>query len=174
MACGPIWGAAAQLWLLQQPAAAEEFLRLSRAGHQRQHHAPTGRSDAQRRGGFCLQRHEWFKHGTCQTEWDADGYFEVAIDLVKQFNASGVGPFIATNRGLSISTQDLFAVIDQGLGANAHKRMKFFCTNGQLVDIYMNLPDSIPRQQPKLGPLLQAAKEGFSSSCGESFRVDVM
>ena len=52
--------------------------------------------------------------------------------------------------------------------------MKFFCTNGQLVDIYMNLPDSIPRQQPKLGPLLQAAKEGFSSSCGESFRVDVM
>ncbi|MCK6435817.1 ribonuclease T2 family protein [Rivihabitans pingtungensis] len=124
--------------------------------------------------GSCLQRHEWFKHGTCQTEWDADGYFEVAIDLVKQFNASGVGPFIAANRGLSIPTQDLFAVIDQGLGANAHKRMKFFCTNGQLVDIYMNLPDSIPRQQPKLGPLLQAAKEGFSSSCGESFRVDVM
>lgn len=124
--------------------------------------------------GSCLQRHEWFKHGTCQSEWDAEGYFEVAIDLVKQFNASGVGPFIAANRGLSIPTEDLFTVIDQGLGANAHKRMKFICTNGRLVDIYMNLPGSIPRQQAELGPLLQAAREGFSSNCGNSFRVDVM
>lgn len=123
--------------------------------------------------GTCLQRHEWFKHGTCQTEWNADGYFDVAVGLTHQFNDSGVGPFMAANRSLDIPTQDLFEVIDQGLGQGAHKRMKFICNRGQLVDIYMNLPGQIPPGAP-LATLLQQAKEGFSSNCGASFRVDMM
>ena len=36
--------------------------------------------------GSCLQRHEWYKHGTCQQEWDADAYYETAIRLLKEFN----------------------------------------------------------------------------------------
>ncbi len=45
--------------------------------------------------GSCLQRHEWFKHGTCQTKWSIDEYFDVAIDLTKKFNESGMGYFMS-------------------------------------------------------------------------------
>lgn len=124
--------------------------------------------------GSCLQRHEWFKHGTCQTEWDAEGYFATAIKLTEAFNQSGIGPFMSANRGFSIPTQDVFDVIDQGLGQGAHKRMKFICTpDGMLVDIYMNLPAHIP-PQATLRELLQAGQEGFSSNCGNTLKVDVM
>ncbi len=124
--------------------------------------------------GSCLQRHEWFKHGTCQTEWNADGYFATAIKLTEAFNQSGIGPFMSANRGFSIPTQDVFDVIDQGLGQGAHKRMKFICTKeGMLVDIYMNLPAQIP-PQATLRELLQAGQEGFSSNCGSTLKVDVM
>lgn len=130
--------------------------------------------------GSCLQRHEWYKHGTCQTNWDADGYFEVAIQLVNQFNA-GAAKFFADNVGKEVKSADFYAAIDQGLGAGAHERMKFTCnlikddkgSHMDLVDIYMNLPANIPAK-PDLKALLQAGKPGFSSNCGDSFRVEAV
>lgn len=121
--------------------------------------------------GSCLQRHEWYKHGTCQSTWDANGYFQTAITLTQQFNASGPAAFMRANLGKQVRASDFYTAIDQGLGNNAHQRMKFTCTNGQLVDIYINLPATIP-SQPDLRQLIGAAKPGFSSNCGNSFTVD--
>lgn len=121
--------------------------------------------------GSCLQRHEWYKHGTCQSTWDADAYFQTAITLTQQFNASGPAAFMRANLGKQVRASDFYAAIDQGLGNNAHQRMKFTCTNGQLVDIYINLPAAIP-SQPDLRQLIGAAKPRFSSNCGDSFTVD--
>lgn len=121
--------------------------------------------------GSCLQRHEWYKHGTCQSTWDADGYFQTAITLTQQFNTSGPAAFMRANLGKQVRASDLYSAIDQGLGSDAHQRMKFTCSNGQLVDIYINLPATIPTP-PDLRQLIGAAKPGFSSNCGDSFTVD--
>ncbi|CAK0769278.1 ribonuclease T2 [Gammaproteobacteria bacterium] len=123
--------------------------------------------------GSCLQRHEWYKHGTCQKEWDVNSYFEVGVNLTRQFNDSGIGPFVAKHVGKVVNTQDFLAEIDRDLGVGASKRMKFNCQNGNLVDIYMNLPMTIPAT-PKLAELLQQGKPGFTSDCGSSFRVDAV
>ncbi|CAK0740827.1 ribonuclease T2 [Gammaproteobacteria bacterium] len=123
--------------------------------------------------GSCLQLHEWYKHGTCQKEWTADGYFEIAIDLARQFNESGISSFVDKHIGKKVMTQDFLNEIDRDLGTGAHERMKLTCQGGDLVDIYMNLPATIPAT-PKLAELLPQGKTGFNSTCGDSFHVDAV
>jgi len=89
------------------------------------------------KAGSCLQRHEWHKHGTCQTKWSIDEYYEISIDLTRQFNESGIAYFISRNIGKQVNEANFFNKIDSALGDNAHKRFQLNCKNGNLVDIYM-------------------------------------
>jgi ribonuclease T2 len=124
--------------------------------------------------GSCLQRHEWYKHGTCQTEWGADGYFDNAMRLLGEFNGSdgkGLSSFMTKNLGKRVAMDDLTQAIDQQFGAGAHLRMQFSCTNGsKLVDIYISLPAQLG--EGSLDSLIQQAPEKFSNKCGNTFVVD--
>jgi len=120
--------------------------------------------------GSCLQRHEWYKHGTCQTQWNADGYFKVAIELTRQFNDSGVAAFMQSNMGKTVRTADFIGAIDKSLGVGAHRGMKIMCSSGMLVDIYIDLPSAIATA-PNLRDLVARGGTGFSSSCGDRFEV---
>lgn len=121
--------------------------------------------------GSCLQRHEWHKHGTCQTQWSVDQYYEVAIDLTQQFNAAGLGYFMSRRVGEEVSEADFFARVDCALGEGAHERLQLGCKNGNLVDVYINLPEEIEPDKD-LGDLVLQADPKFRSNCGGSFRVD--
>ncbi len=122
------------------------------------------------KAGSCLQRHEWYKHGTCQTSWNESGYFEEAIDLVQHFNDAGMGPFMHAHVGGSVKVADFNAEVDEHFGEGAHKRMKLICSGGMLTDIYMNLP--LELEGRSLRALLQAgAANDASSNCGDSFKV---
>lgn len=121
--------------------------------------------------GSCLQRHEWFKHGTCQVKWTIDDYFEHSTDLTRQFNESGIGYFMSRNIGKEVSEAEFFKRVDCALGDNAHKRLQLKCKNGNLVEIYINLPvDS--SQDEDLSALMSRAAEDFKSSCNGDFRID--
>ncbi len=124
--------------------------------------------------GSCLQRHEWYKHGTCQTGWDANGYFGEAIDLVQDFNNAGMGPFMHAHVGATVAIADFNAAADELFGEGAHRRMKLICNReGMLTDIYMNLP--LLLQDRSLAELLQAgAVNDAVSNCGASFRVQAI
>lgn len=121
--------------------------------------------------GSCLERHEWYKHGTCQTTWDADRYYQRAIQLTREFNQGAISRFMAQNSGRQVKTAQLLAAVDQALGPNAHKRMQLSCDKGNLVDIYITLPKTLPANAP-LAELIQQAPERFSNRCGSSFKVD--
>lgn len=122
--------------------------------------------------GSCLDRHEWYKHGTCQTR-SADQYFRIAMNLLKQFNDSGIAVFIAENVGKDVSLDAFLQKIDASLGAGAHKRIKLGCDkNKNLVDIYINLPDAISADS-SLKELIAKGAAGYSAgSCGPAFHVD--
>lgn len=124
--------------------------------------------------GSCLQRHEWYKHGTCQTEWGGDGYFDQAMNLLADFNGrdgNGVSAFMTENLGKQIPLVELTQKIDQQFGAGAHRRMRFSCTNGnKLVDIYINLPAKLG--QGSLASLIQAAPEKYGNKCGSDIVID--
>ncbi|MFV1984823.1 MAG: ribonuclease T [Thiohalomonadales bacterium] len=123
------------------------------------------------KSGSCLQRHQWYKHGTCQTKWSIDGYNTIAIDLARQFNESGIAYFISRNIGKQVSEADFFKRVNCSLGANAHKRLNIKCKNGNLVDIYINLPVDIKKGE-NLAELLKRSGEDFKSNCNGSFKID--
>lgn len=121
--------------------------------------------------GSCLERHEWHKHGSCQTTWDVDRYYQRAIQLTREFNQGAISRFMAQNSGRQVKTAQLFAAVDQALGANAHRRLQLGCDNGNLVDVYIALPRTLPANAT-LAELIQQTPERFSNRCGASFRVD--
>ncbi|WP_367026378.1 ribonuclease T [Methylococcus sp. ANG] len=57
----------------------------------------------------CLERHEWHKHGTCQTAMSSDAYFALAADLTRQFNGSGIAEFATVRIGRTVRTEDFLA-----------------------------------------------------------------
>ncbi|GAB6043400.1 ribonuclease T2 family protein [Endothiovibrio diazotrophicus] len=120
--------------------------------------------------GSCLQRHEWYKHGTCQRLFTDDGYFAVAVTFTEQFNDAGVGAFMAANVGKEVGVADFRAVVDGGLGSGASERLHLTCKGGDLVDVYMSLPQQVIGAS--LGELLAQGGGSFSSNCGARFRID--
>ena len=121
--------------------------------------------------GTCLQRHEWFKHGTCQTDWDVSEYYSIAVNLTQQFNNSGIAKWIQSNVGNLVSTEAFIQEVDSVLGANAHKRLQLTCKKGNLVDVYINLPRDIG-DNPSLANLISSANEDYRNNCGDHFRID--
>lgn len=123
--------------------------------------------------GSCLERHEWHKHGTCQSKWSADEYYEKAISLARQFNESGMAAFMKSNVGSEVKEKVFLKKIDYFLGAGVSNRMKLTCRNGALVDVYIKLPEDIDREEV-LGKLILQGRTGYSSNCGASFFIDAM
>ncbi|WNG36647.1 ribonuclease T [Archangium violaceum] len=119
----------------------------------------------------CLERHEWFKHGTCQVDWDPSQYFEVAIDLVRQFNDSGLNKFMAANMGKQVLVEDFLTQVDSALGEGTRQRLQLTCAGGKLTDVYISLPAHI---QPgsSLSELIRTAPQDFRSKCSARFLVD--
>ena len=119
----------------------------------------------------CLERHEWYKHGTCQSTWNADQYFTTAVRLLKEFNREGMGNFMKKNLGQRVTTSAFLQAVDRAFGANAAKRINLGCKEGYLVDVFINLPKVIPANA-SLADLIHQAPEDFRNGCGSSFKID--
>lgn len=117
--------------------------------------------------GSCLQRHEWYKHGTCQTEQNADGYFDTAMRLLKEFNDAGLAKFMQENIGKTVSTQSFFDAVDQAFQEGAHQRLQISCSGGKLQDVYINLPAELA-EDASLADMLKQAPAKFNNKCGQT------
>ena len=122
----------------------------------------------------CLQRHEWYKHGTCQTQWSADGYFEHAMQLLADFNGDderGMAAFMAAHLDRRVAFTALSRTIDRQFGEGAHRRMQFDCTGDhKLEGIHIRLP-TVPDHH-SLTYLIRQAPAQFRNRCGAEFVVD--
>lgn len=84
--------------------------------------------------------HEWRKHGTCQS-MPPDAYFRRAVDLVKQFNDSGVGRYIRQNIGGTISRRAFYDKLQAETGSEAYRdSVKLMCSGQYLTEIQVKLP----------------------------------
>ena len=119
----------------------------------------------------CLQRHEWYKHGVCQTQMNADAYFSLAMQLQDEFNQNGIAQFMADHRGKIVQTEAFFKVFDRYFGVDMHKRLSLKCDrNKNLVDVHIRLPKDILGNSLK--SLLSQSKNAFSNRCKNTFRID--
>ncbi len=121
--------------------------------------------------GSCLERHEWYKHGTCQAIWSMEEYFDLSVDLTRQFNEAGMAYFMNRKIGQQVRTEDFLNRIATILGPAARERVKLSCEQGMLVEVQINLvADLAPGKD--LEQLIAQAPKQTASSCKETFFVD--
>lgn len=107
--------------------------------------------------GTCLERHEWWKHGTCWTG-EADAYFIEALRLVQFINESPVvTEVLHAAIGKSIDASALQNAIDAAFGSAASKKFELDCNQDhELVEVRVSLPANVSADE-SLPALLQRA-----------------
>ena len=73
-----------------------------------------------------LDRHEWWKHGTCSGLNPSD-YFAAAILLTRQTQIGDLGKYLADHQGQPVALKDLLAAFDRQFGAGASRALKVSC-----------------------------------------------
>lgn len=123
------------------------------------------------RYGTCLERHEWWKHGTCRNQ-DPNDYFLLATQLTQTINASPwVKNFIHGNIGKKVTKQELNTNFDASFGQGAHTKMSLECAKGLLSEIRINLPEVI-KGSDSMPSLLAKANKAGKGSCSETIIID--
>ncbi|MCL1038878.1 ribonuclease T [Shewanella submarina] len=118
--------------------------------------------------GTCLQRHEFWKHGTCMTD-SADEYFAVSVTLINQLNQSEfVQQFIDRNIGSKVTRSAWQQAFDSSFGQGAHRKLKLQCRSGILTEVQVQLPVSLDAPLPQL---LKQAANAQRGSCPSTFRI---
>ncbi|SDY94794.1 ribonuclease T [Nitrosomonas sp. Nm33] len=121
--------------------------------------------------GSCLERHEWHKHGTCQATWSMEEYFDLSVDLTRQFNEAGMADFMNRKIGQQVRTEDFLNRIVAVLGPAARDRVKLKCEQGMLVEVQISLIADLARGK-ELEQLIAQAPKQTPSTCKEAFFVD--
>lgn len=121
--------------------------------------------------GSCLERHEWHKHGTCEAAKSIDEFFDLSVDLARQFNDSGMAYFMNRRIGQQVRTEDFLNRVAAVLGSAARERIKLSCDQGMLVEIQLSLIANLT-PGADLEKLIVDAPAQSSSNCGDAFRVD--
>lgn len=118
------------------------------------------------KSGTCLDRHEWWKHGTCRAA-TSDKYFLESMDLLMQIDGSSfVESFVNANLGKTTTRQKFNEAFDSAFGKNASKKIKLTCgKNNSLSEIQINLPKELNAELPDL---LAKAADNDQGDCKTS------
>ena len=116
--------------------------------------------------GTCLERHEWWKHGTC-SGYDVDDYYNTATSMLEKVNQSDfVLNYIRTNIGKSLSTEELYKEFDNSFGDNARNHISLMCKNGALEEIQIQLPQKLDSE---FKTLIHESDTKVKNTCGDKF-----
>lgn len=123
------------------------------------------------RYGSCLERHEWWKHGTCRNQ-DPNDYFLLATQLTQEVNASAwVQQFIHERIGKKVTQQELNQSFDASFGQGAHTKVTLDCAKGLLSEIRISLPQVI-NSSDSLPSLLAKAPKAKKTNCPATLLID--
>jgi ribonuclease T2 len=85
-----------------------------------------------------LDRHEWWKHGTCST-LKPDDYFAIAIALLRQVERGSLARLIADSGGKTVERNKVLAAFEQDFGAQSARALALDCEAGALQEIRIRL-----------------------------------
>ena len=85
-----------------------------------------------------LHQHQWVKHGSCYGT-DAQRYFEDAVHLTEQVNASKVSRFFVQNTGKRVTLQQVRFLFDSAFGKGAGRRVELRCRQGLVTELWLHL-----------------------------------
>ena len=73
-----------------------------------------------------LERHEWWKHGTC-SGLGADDYFAIAIALMRETERGALAQLIVARAGSTVQRKELLAAFEQDFGAKTARALGLDC-----------------------------------------------
>ncbi|WP_338590594.1 ribonuclease T [Shewanella khirikhana] len=118
----------------------------------------------------CLDRHQWWKHGSCQT-MDASDYFIEAARLTRLVNESRMAKALAQSSGKMQTTANLRKLFTEEFGKHSGKRVSFHCSRGLLTEVRLSLPDRLD-SSIEIKHLMARSGPDLRDSCPASFLVD--
>lgn len=105
-----------------------------------------------------LDRHEWIKHGTCNTEPSAIAYFEHSLALLGAVNQTNIDDMFFEAVGSYLHTDTIRAAFDLAFGKGAGDRVQLICREDgpRVLVVELRLSLEGPPDAP-LADLLEAA-----------------
>ena len=110
-----------------------------------------------------LQRHEWYKHGTCYSP-DPETYYRDSLLLMQQLNDSAVRTLFSQNIGSYLESQQIRAAFDKSFGKGTGSKVNIRCNRNMIAEIWVNLRGEI-NTETTLNGLLQDAPDVQKLSC---------
>ena len=120
--------------------------------------------------GSCLERHEWYKHGTCQT-LGADDYFSLAMRLTMEMDTSLFGRYLTAHKGETVKLSVLRELIAKDFGKNNAGKIYLGCKEGKLVDVFIELPALIPFNESLDSLINKAPVYQYHDSCNNNVTI---
>jgi len=122
----------------------------------------------------CLQRHEWYKHGSCSGLSEND-YYALSNRLVEMFSKTRFSQYVANNVGKFVKRKKLLKKFDQefGKGSNAYLALKCNKVRGTslLTELQIHLNKNISRGRG-FKDLFPKRRFRVRGSCPRRFKID--
>jgi ribonuclease T2 len=85
-----------------------------------------------------LDRHEWWKHGTCSS-LKPDDYFAIAIALMRQVERGSLARLIVDQAGQTVERKKVLDAFEADFGPKSARALSLDCDNGALQEIRIRL-----------------------------------
>jgi ribonuclease T2 len=85
-----------------------------------------------------LDRHEWWKHGTCSS-LAADEYFATAIALLREVERSSLARLIVDHAGETVERKQVLDAFEADFGKNSARALNLDCADGALQEVRIRL-----------------------------------
>jgi len=87
-----------------------------------------------------LDRHEWWKHGTC-SQLEADAYFAIAVALLREVERGSLARLIVDYAGETVERKKVLAAFELDFGPKSARALALDCDAGgdQLQEIRIRL-----------------------------------
>lgn len=122
----------------------------------------------------CLERHEWYKHGTC-SGLTADDYFTTAYSFVEEVAETNFGKFISANVGKTIDASDLLAEFEKDFGEGSRNAVSLYCVKKKgsslLSEVRMSLVNPLP-EEGGLKAAILLSESGEEGGCPQDIFID--
>jgi ribonuclease T2 len=122
----------------------------------------------------CLQRHEWYKHGTCTT-MSVDEYYQRSNDLLDMLNKSKFARLVEQNIGKYIQRNDLLNAFANEFGKTNRNYLSLHCKKvdnvSLLSEVRLYLANPLQENQD-LTTYFPTEKIKIRGGCPQRFKID--
>ncbi|WP_353571651.1 hypothetical protein [Candidatus Albibeggiatoa sp. nov. BB20] len=122
----------------------------------------------------CLQRHEWYKHGTCTT-MSAEQYYQRSNDLLDMVNQSQFAQLVEQNIGKYVQRKDLLNAFSKEFGKESRNYFTLHCKKqgsvSLLSEIRLYLANPLNETQ-NLASYFPTEKIKIRGGCPQRFKID--